>query len=124
MEIFGIPVFFIFLFVIAILQDYAQKQEKQKEEATQKLRAIIEEITQRWDAITVGMSVGDVLELLGKPSRIVKMGTQEAWGYGPNSSDGEILFIDGRVVGFQKPSCTLNVCSGQSAEASTSDISG
>lgn len=98
MEIFGIPVVLIFIFVILIWSDYAQKQQKEKEE-----------LAKKWDAISTGMIKEDVFGRLGKPNRVVEMGAQEAWGYGPSKSDGEIAFIEGRVVGFQKPSCTLNV---------------
>lgn len=111
MEIFGIPIFIIVLFAIMILNNYAQEQKKQKEE-----------ITHKWDAITIGMDVKDVFERLGKPNRVVKMGVQEAWGYGPNKSDGEIMFVEGKVIGYQKPSCTVNVSAGQSPESPVADV--
>jgi hypothetical protein len=111
MEIFGIPVIFVVLFAILVLKNYAQEQQKEKEE-----------ITQKWDAINIGMGVKDVFEQLGKPNRVAKMGVQEAWGYGPNRSDGEIMFVEGRVVGYQKPSCTVDVYAGQSPETVTSDV--
>jgi len=100
MEIFGIPVFIIFLIVIWACSNYSNQQQKEKEQ-----------IAKKWDAITTGMCREEVLDRLGKPNRLVEMGAQEAWGYGPNSSDGEIVFVEDRVAGFQKPSCTINVSS-------------
>ena len=101
MEILGIPVFIIFIIVIWVcstLSDYSDQLQKEKEQ-----------IAKKWDAIATGMTKKEVLRRLGKPIRLVEMGVQEAWGYGPNSSDGEIFFIDEQVVGFQKPSCMVNV---------------
>lgn len=105
MEILGIPVVVIVMALIWAASSYSGEQEKERKR-----------IAERWDAITVGMGVEDVFARLGKPNRVVKMGAEEAWGYGPNRSDGEILFVEGRVVGYQKPFCTLNVYSEQSAE--------
>jgi hypothetical protein len=113
MEIFGIPVALIVIVVIWVCSNYAEKQQKEKKE-----------IAKKWDAIVIGMGVEDVFERLGKPNRVVEMGAQEAWGYGPNSSDGEIMFVEGEIVGFQKPSCTLNVSVGQSSETVTANPSG
>ena len=105
MEILGIPVVVIVMALIWAASSYSGEQEKERKR-----------IAERWDAITVGMGAEDVFARLGKPNRVVKMGAEEAWGYGPNRSDGEILFVEGRVVGYQKPFCTLNVYSEQSAE--------
>jgi hypothetical protein len=98
MEILGIPLFIIFLIVIRALSEYSDQQQKEKEQ-----------IANRWDAIAPGMTKREVLRRLGKPNRLVQVGAQEAWGYGPNSSDGEIFFVDEQVVGFQKPSSTVNI---------------
>ena len=92
MEIFGIPVFIIIIFVIAIWYDYAQKQQKEKEESANK-----------WNSITIGMSEESVIRILGKPHRVWQAGTAEIWGYGPTDSDGEIRFINGKVMAYQKP---------------------
>lgn len=109
MEIFGIPIFFIILIIIVALAENAQKKQKEKEEITKKQQKEIEEIGRKWDAINTGMNKEEVLMRLGKPNRVVEMGAEEAWGYGPSKSDGEILFVAGRVVGYQKPSCTVDV---------------
>jgi hypothetical protein len=98
MEIFGIPVFIIFLIVIWAWSNYSDQQQKEKEQ-----------IAGKWNSIAIGMSREEVLGRLGKPHRLVEMGVQEAWGYGPNNSDGLIFFVEDQVVGFQKPSCTINV---------------
>ncbi len=98
MEIFGIPVFIIFLIVVWVCSNYSNQQQKEREQ-----------IARKWNSIATGMSREEVLRRLGKPNRLVEMGAQEAWGYGPNISDGQIFFVEDIVVGFQKPSCTVNV---------------
>jgi len=112
MEIFGIPVFLIVIFVIWAWSNYSDEQQKEKGQ-----------IARKWDGITTEMSREDVLGRLGKPIRLVEVGVQEAWGYGPRSSDGEIMFVEGRVVGYRKPSCTLHVSGGQVSETGTADNS-
>ena len=92
MEIFGFPVILIVVFVIAILVDNAEKQKKQKEE-----------VAKKWDLIANGMSREEVTKRLGNPHRAWQAGTAEIWGYGPTDSDGEIKFINGKVIAYQKP---------------------
>ena len=111
METFGIPVVVIVMALMWACSSYADQQRRENEQ-----------IAERWDAITIGMGVKDVFQILGRPNWVVKMGAEEAWGYGPDKSDGEILFVEGRVVGYQRPSCTVNVSAGQSAEADTADV--
>src|SRR4030066_1030335 len=98
MEIFGIPVFIIFICVIWAWSNYTDQQKKDNEQIAKKWGKVKKEIAEKWDAITIGMSIEDVFEKLGKPNRVVEMGAQEeAWGYGPNSSYVEIMFIEGRI---------------------------
>jgi outer membrane protein assembly factor BamE (lipoprotein component of BamABCDE complex) len=66
MEIFGIPLFIIFLIVIrawSVWSDYSDQQQKEKEQ-----------IAKRWDAIAPGMTKKEVLRRLGKPNRLVEVG--------------------------------------------------
>ncbi len=98
MSIFGIPVFVLFLIAIWAWESYSDQQQKEKKQ-----------IARKWNAIAIGMSKEDVLRRLGKPNRLVEIGVQKAWGYGPDNSDGLIFFVEDQVVGFQKPSCTIDV---------------
>jgi len=93
MEIFGIPVVLIILLVIWALSDFAEKQQKEKKE-----------IAKKWDIVTTGMSKDEVLRRLGKPHRVWQAGSAEIWCYGPTDSDGQIRFLNEKVIGYQKPS--------------------
>ncbi len=57
----------------------------------------------RWHALQVNMSKAEVNSLLGKPGRIDKWKTGEAW-YFPNSKGGEVDFdANGKVSGWLAP---------------------
>lgn len=57
----------------------------------------------RWHALQVNMSKAEVSSLLGKPGRIDKWKTGEAW-YFPNSKGGEVDFdANGKVSGWLAP---------------------
>ena len=90
MEIFGIPVILIILFIVWVLEN----KHNEKKEAARK-----------WDSIAIGMDTNEVIRGidLGKPHRVWKAGAAEIWGYGPNDSDGVIRFLNGKVIAFQKP---------------------
>jgi len=92
MEIFGIPVFLIIIFVIAIWSDYSQKKQKEKKETAKK-----------WGTISIGITKDVVIRRLGKPYRFWQAGEAEIWGYGPSDSDGQIRFLGEKVVVYQKP---------------------
>ena len=56
-----------------------------------------------WQSLVVGLSKAEVTSLLGKPGKIDKWKTGEAWYY-PNSKGGEIDFnINGKVSGWLNP---------------------
>lgn len=57
----------------------------------------------KWDSLQVNASKKDVTSILGKPGRIDKWKTGEAWYY-PNHRGGEVDFdINGKVTGWLKP---------------------
>jgi len=92
MEIFGIPIFLIILFIWVFASEYTKEKQKKKEE-TERI----------WSAITTGVDRDEVIRKLGKPHRVWKAGVAEIWGYGPNDSDGVIRFLNGKVMAYQKP---------------------
>ncbi len=57
----------------------------------------------RWRSLQVGMSKIEVVALLGKPGKVHKWKTGEAWYY-PNSKGGEVDFDrGGKVSGWLEP---------------------
>ena len=78
------------------------KQRVQELESSQPLR--IAKVTgSRWHSLQVGLSKTEVMALLGKPGRIVKWKTGEAW-YFPNRKGGEVDFdAEGHVTGWLEP---------------------
>jgi len=93
MEIFGIPIVIIIAFLFLTLCRYSEDQQKKKQEVAKKL-----------DMVTTGMSKDEVLRILGKPHRVWQAGAAEIWVYGPTDSDGQIRFLNEKVIGYQKPS--------------------
>ncbi len=56
-----------------------------------------------WRALEVNLSKADVISLLGKPGKIDKWKTGEAW-YFPNSKGGEVDFdANDKVTGWLEP---------------------
>lgn len=56
-----------------------------------------------WSLLVVGLSKAEVTALLGKPGRIDKWKTGEAW-YFPNPRGGEVDFdLNGKVSGWLEP---------------------
>ena len=56
-----------------------------------------------WQSLVVGLSKAEVISLLGKPGKIDKWKTGEAWYY-PNPRGGEIDFdVNGQVSGWLEP---------------------
>lgn len=93
MKLFGIPIGIIIIFIIwAIVNQYEENKKKKKQ------------ALQKWDTITTGMSKDEVIGKLGKPHRVLQVGMQEAWGFGPTDSDGAIMFVDGKITAYRKPS--------------------
>ena len=92
MEIFGIPIFFIILMIIWACAQNAQNKQEEKEETAKK-----------WDTITIGMTKNAVIRRLGKPHRVWQAGEAEILDYGPSDSDGQIRFLSGKVIAYQKP---------------------
>ncbi|TAN65678.1 MAG: hypothetical protein EPN17_16035 [Methylobacter sp.] len=57
----------------------------------------------RWDSLSVGLSKSEVASILGKPGKIDKWKTGEAW-YFPNPRGGEVDFdTNGKVTGWLEP---------------------
>jgi hypothetical protein len=57
----------------------------------------------KWDSLQVNASKEDITALLGKPGRVDKWKTGEAWYY-PNQRGGEVDFdVNGKVTGWLKP---------------------
>ncbi len=92
MEIFGIPVALIVIGVILVFSNYAEEQQKKNEQ-----------IAKKWDAIYIGMTKDEVIMSLGKPHREWQAGEAEILGFGPSDSDGQIRFLTGKVIAYQKP---------------------
>lgn len=92
MEIFGIPVLFIIFIAYLAWANYTEQEKKKKEESTKK-----------WGAIHIGMVKDEVIRSLGKPHREWQAGEAEILGFGPSDSDGQITFLSGKVIAYQKP---------------------
>lgn len=57
----------------------------------------------RWDSLVVGQSKKDVSAILGKPGKVHKWKTGEAWYY-PDTKGGEVDFdVNGKVTGWLEP---------------------
>lgn len=87
--------FWLIYVVIAVICIIASFYDKQKEDK--------EKLQQHWVGIKIGMNKSEVEKLLGNPHAAVKIDELEAWRYGPTDNDGEIRFLDGKVVAFTRP---------------------
>jgi hypothetical protein len=92
----GFYIFMAIMGCLMVVANYYENAEKEKRE--QRTRA-----AKQWNGVSVGLTKPLVRSLLGEPHKILQLGEQEIWGYGPTDQDGTILFIDGKVVGYSKP---------------------
>ena len=72
-----------------------RKLEKEKE--NQKM-----ELKRKWSQITIGLSMYEVKSILGQPNDIISGGVFANYFYGPPR--GEVRFVNGKVIGYSKPS--------------------
>jgi outer membrane protein assembly factor BamE (lipoprotein component of BamABCDE complex) len=90
-EIFGIPVFFIILAIIAIISSAQKEKEKARKEADD-----------LWQGITLSLSKKQVADKLGRPQEIVA-GAPETWVYTFKELKGYVQFENDVVVGYKRP---------------------
>ncbi|OHB62199.1 MAG: hypothetical protein A2167_01855 [Planctomycetes bacterium RBG_13_46_10] len=93
MELLGIPIVPIIIIIWILLSNYTEEQKKEKEK-----------ISKKWDNITTGMSETEVIGKLGQPHRIWRAGAAEIWVYGSSDSNGQIRFLDGKIIAYERSS--------------------
>jgi hypothetical protein len=91
--------YYIFMAVMGCLMVVAACYENaEKEKRKQRVQA-----AKQWNGVSIGLSKPVVWSILGEPHKVVQLGEQEMWGFGPTDRDGTILFIAGKVAGYNKP---------------------